>query len=53
MPKNLKGGTLWDFSTSILPQNIKKLEGPFDGRKSEKKSQNAEKNRKRDSPGIV
>ena len=25
MPKKLKGGTLWDFSTSILSQNIKKL----------------------------
>ena len=30
MPKKLKGGTLRDFSTSILPQNIKKLKGgPF------------------------
>ena len=30
MPKKLKGGTLWDFPTSILSQNIKKLkEGPF------------------------
>ena len=28
--KNLKGGTLWDFSTSILSQNIKKKQGgPF------------------------
>ena len=27
MPKKLKGGTLWDFSTSILSQNIKKLKG--------------------------
>ena len=27
MPKKLKGGTLWDFSTSILSENIKKLKG--------------------------
>ena len=27
--KKLKGGTLWDFSTSILSQNIKKCRGPF------------------------
>ena len=29
MPKKLKRGTLWDFSTSILSQNIKKLKGGF------------------------
>ena len=30
VPKNLKGGTLWDFQTSIMFQNIKKIEwGPF------------------------
>ena len=30
VPKNLKGGTLWDFQTSIMFQNIKKLKGgPF------------------------
>ena len=27
VPKNLKGGTLWDFQTSIMFQNIKKSEG--------------------------
>ena len=28
--KKLKGGTLWDFLTSILSQNIKKMQGgPF------------------------
>ena len=27
VPKKLKGETLWDFSTSILSQNIKKLKG--------------------------
>ena len=26
MPKKLKGRTLWDFSTSILLQNTKKIE---------------------------
>ena len=26
VPKNLKGGTLWDFQTSIMFQNIKKIE---------------------------
>ena len=32
MPKKLKGRTLWDFSTSILLQNSKKLKGgPFVG----------------------
>ena len=25
--KKLKGGTLWDFSTSILSENIKKMQG--------------------------
>ena len=30
MPKKLKGGTLWDFSTSILSQKNQKMEGgPF------------------------
>ena len=29
--KKLKGGTLWDFATSILSQNSKKIEGgPFE-----------------------
>ena len=29
--KKLKGGTLWDFPTSILSQNIKKMQGiPFE-----------------------
>ena len=27
VPKNLKGGTFWDFQTSIMFQNIKKIEG--------------------------
>ena len=26
VPKNLKGGSLWDFQTSIMFQNIKKIE---------------------------
>ena len=38
MPKKLKGGTLWDFPTSILSQNIKKMQGgPFEEKNSEKK----------------
>ena len=41
--KKLKGGTLWDFSTSILSQNIKKMQGgPFEEKNSEEK--NSEKN---------
>ena len=44
--KKLKGGTLWDFPTSIVTQNSKKLkDGPF-GEKTlpERKSRSAEKN---------
>ena len=50
MPKKLKGGTLWDFPTSILSQNIKKMQGgPFEETKLKKKfrkkmSRSAEKN---------
>ena len=50
MPKKLKGGTLWDFPTSILSQNIKKMQGdPLREKNSEKKirkklSRSAEKN---------
>ena len=46
VPKNVKGGNLWDFLTSIVLQNIfKKLKGrPFGGiQKASKKSHNAEK----------
>ena len=33
--KKLKGGTLWDFPTSILSQNSKKMKGgPFQEKKS-------------------
>ena len=44
--KKLKGGTLWDFSTSILSQNIKKMQGgPFEEKIfSKKKPRSAEKN---------
>ena len=36
--KKLKGGTLWDFPTSILSQNSKKIEGgPFGEKNSGKK----------------
>ena len=38
MPKKLKGGTFWDFPTSILSQNIKKMQGgPFEEKKIRKK----------------
>ena len=37
--KKLKGGTLWDFPTSILSQNIKKMQGgPFEEKKISKKN---------------
>ena len=43
--EKLKGGTLWDFSTSILSQNIKKCRGdPLGKFFSKKKSRSAEKN---------
>ena len=56
--KKLKGGTLWDFSTSILSQNIKKMQGGPFGEKFffEKKSRSAEKNERGESlvsPGMV
>ena len=27
MPKKTESGTLWDFSTAIMSQNVKKLKG--------------------------
>ena len=56
--KKLKGGTLWDFSTSILSQNIKKNAGGTLWEKFffEKKSRSAEKNERGESlvsPGMV
>ena len=56
--KKLKGGTLWDFSTSILSQNIKKMQGDPLGKIffSKKKSRSAEKNERGDplvSLGMV
>ena len=58
MPKKLKGWTLWEFSTSILSQNVKKLKGDPFGKIffPEKKSHNAEKTERGDplvSPGMV
>ena len=57
-PKKLKGGTLWDFPTSILSQNIKKMQGEtLWGKKFRKKmSRSAEKIERGDSlvsPGMV
>ena len=40
MPKKLEGGTLWDFPTSILSQNIKKMQGdPLRKKNFEKNSE--------------
>ena len=49
--KKLKGGTLWDFLTSILSQNIKKMQGGPFGEKVffEKKSLAVPKKMKRGS----
>ena len=47
VPKNLKRGTLWDFQTSIMFQNIKKIEGGtfwYNKKIFEKKSHSAEQN---------
>ena len=46
VPKNLKGGTLWDFQTCIMLQNIKKIEGAtlwYNQKNFEKMSHSAEK----------
>ena len=45
VPKKTERGTLWDFPTSILSQNSKKIQGgPFEEKKyPEKKSRSAEK----------
>ena len=56
--EKLKGGTLWDFLTSILSQNIKKnAGGPFEEKKFRKKCLAVpKKNWKGDSsvlPGMV
>ena len=32
MPEKLKGGTLWDFSTSVLSEKSKKLKGTLWGK---------------------
>ena len=56
MPKNVKGGTLWDVLTYIQLQNMKKNSkgGPFWNIKNffEKKSHSAEKNPKGDPLGT-
>ena len=56
MLKKTERGTLWDFSTSILSQNIKKMQGDPLGKKFfEKKSRSVEKNERvfLVSPGMV
>ena len=55
--EKLKGGTLWDFPTSILTQNSKKIEaGTLWGKKFRKMSRSAKKIERGDpsvSPGMV
>ena len=55
--KKLKGGTLWDFPTSILSQNIKKMQGDPLRKKIPKKSLAVPKKIERGdslvSPGMV
>ena len=54
MPKKLKGGTLWDFPTSILSQNIKKMQGgPFEEKKFRKKCLAVPKKMKGDSLDLA
>ena len=57
MPKKLEGGTLWDFPTSILSQNIKKMQGdPLrkkNPKKNPKKFRSAEKNERGDSLDLA
>ena len=49
VPKNSKGDTLWAFSNFRAPQNIRKFEeGPFGGKKIEKKVAHCRKNSKED-----
>ena len=52
--KKLKGGTLWNFPTSILSQNSKKLKGgPFgDKKKFRKKSCTVPKKTQRGDPIV-
>ena len=53
VPKNVKGGTLWDFLTSIVFQNIEtnERETLWWNQKSSKKSLSAEKNRVKNTKG--
>ena len=55
--KKLKGGTLWDFPTSLLSQNIKKMQGDPFGKKFRKKCLAVPKNIERGdslvSPSMV
>ena len=58
MPKKTERGGLWDFSTSILSQNIKKCRGEPFGENFffEKKVSQCRKNEREDllvSPGMV
>ena len=50
--KKLKGGTLWDFPTSILKQNSKKLKGDPLGKKNSEKSLAVPKKIERGDPLV-
>ena len=51
--KKLKGGTLWDFPTSILSQNSKKLKGGPLGEKFPEKSLAVPKKMERGPFGLA
>ena len=51
--KNLKGGTFWDFSTSILSQNINKMQGGPLGKKFPKKCLAVPKKYERGDPLVL
>ena len=53
MPKKPKGGTLRDFSTSILSQSIKKMQGDPLGNFFFEKSRSAEKKMKGGPFGLA
>ena len=57
MPKKTERGTLWDFPTSILSQNIKKMQGDPLGKKIQKNCLAVPKKIERGhslvSPGMV
>ena len=53
MPKKSKGGTLWDFSTAILSQNIQKMQWDPLGKKKSEKSLAVPKKIERGDPLVL